>query len=140
MPCKRLSSDVERVFLQRRPGFVEIIHEIEQMFCSLVGTADLISRISFPVVRETNIERLVDENHMSEGGPRVREQFSLVVNDSYGSHFGEAAELRATSGSSLQPNNERNILVHDICPFAAKQLIEHVGLPGRPVPVDLFKT
>lgn len=63
------------------------------MLASLIGTANLTSGISVSVVREANIERLVDEEHMTKETPGVREQLAGIVDDPDGPVLGECSEL-----------------------------------------------
>jgi hypothetical protein len=133
-----LPSDVERVGLQTRPFFVEVIHEVYEVFAGFVGAADLLFGCAVSVVGEPDIQGLIDEEHVSEVVPGVGEEFGLAVDDPDGSVFGEGAELRAASGSSLQPDDERYLgAVVDAGPDGAEKLIEHGGLSFGSVPIDL---
>ena len=76
---------------------------------------------------------------MTQESPGVRKQLSLSFNDSDRTHFSESSKLRTSSWSSLKPNDEWYILIHDIRAHTAKKLIEHMRLSLRSIPVDFLK-
>ena len=109
------------------------------MLASLICTAHLTCPIPISIVGETNIKRLVNEKHMTKQTPWVREQFASIVDDPDGSVLSESTELWASSGSTLKPDDQWNILIHDIWAHTAKKVVEHVWLSSWSIPVDLLE-
>ena len=65
--------------------------------------------ISVPcLVREADVEWLIDEEQVSEDVPGGMELFGFTIFNSDGSNFGVGTELRAGTWSSLEPDEKRN--------------------------------
>lgn len=72
--------------------------------------------------------------------PGLRQDRSLLFVDSDGTQLGECAELRASSRSSLQPDDERDTRVGDgdAVSVGGEEAVVHAGLSLGVVPVDLL--
>ena len=139
VPSKRLSGDIERTLLEGRPLAVQIVKEVEKMVCSLSGrTHQRLALIS--LIRETHSQRLVDENSVPHDVPSLRQLGNLVLGDAYGPKLSERSKLRAGSGSSLQPQNERHSLVgySNAVRMGSEEAVVHSGLSLGVVPVDFL--
>ncbi len=99
---ERFSGDIERTLLEGRPLIVQIVKEVEQVVCCLPRRTH--QRLALiPLIRETDSQRLVDEDSVPHDVPSLRQLGNLVLSDAYGPQFSERSKLRASSGSSLQP-------------------------------------
>ena len=141
VPCEGLARDVERTLLEGRPRLVEVGEEVEQVVSGLLGRAHQRDGLVLHE-GETHGQRLVDENRMPHDVPRLGQLVRAILSHPNRAELGKGAELRAGSGSALQPNNERDSLIGycDAVRMRPEETVIHARLSLGIVPIDLLIT
>ena len=112
-----------------------MMHKVYQMISCFMSTRNLFFTFSITIVRKSNIQWWINKEHMSLTIPCPFSNLNFTFTNFKWSHFCKSSKLRTTAWSTLQPNDQRLVM---ICPRKSEPLPQGVVDGCRPIVENVF--